>query len=175
MDLTIRDFILLLFALAFSAIFFLEPYHVARIEKRGIPQIAFVDFESYEITGDGVTGHLTGEKAEKFMDRLQVSNAQLIRLAPRGEESVRAKKALFFLNRRVELRGDVHLEKEGGWVLDTQRLTYIIDKKLYTTQGFSFVITYGSSVIHGKNLHYYQKSGKIKAESIDAKIAEEDI
>lgn len=175
MDLNIRHFIFLLFVLAFCAILFLEPYHVSPVVKRGIPQVAFTDFESYEIKRDGVTSHLKGKRAEKFSRTLRVTDARLVRLAPRGEESVRAKEAIFVFDKRIELKKDVRLAKSDGWRLDTDRLYYIIGKKLYTTRGSDFVITYGESVVHGRNLYYYQKSGKIKAESIDAKIAEEDI
>jgi LPS export ABC transporter protein LptC len=175
LDLNIRHFIFLLFVLAFSAIFFLEPYHVSPVVKRGIPQVAFIDFESYEIEKDGITSHLKGKRAEKFPRILRVERAQLVHLAPRGEESVRADEAIFFLQERIELKNNVHLAKSDGWRLDTDRLYYIIGKKLYTTRGSDFTITYGKSVVHGKNLYYYQKSGKIRAESIDAKIAEEDM
>ena len=174
MDLNIRHFILFLFVLAGAAIFWLEPHHVSLIEKKGIPQIAFIDFESYEITPEGVTNHLKGASAKKFLHTLRVQDAELVHLTPKGEESVRAKEAIFIENRGIELKDDVHLMK-SGWRLDTNRLFYVFEKKLYTTRGAPFVITYGQSVVHGKNLYYYQKSGKIKAESIHAKIAEEDI
>jgi LPS export ABC transporter protein LptC len=175
LDLNIRHFILLLFLLAFAAIFFLEPYHVSPVVKRGVPQVAFIDFESYEIKRDGVASHLKGSRAEKFQKTLRVEDAEMVHLAPRGEESVRAKEAIFVFDKRIELKEDVRLSRSDGWRLDTERLYYIIDKKLYTTRGSDFLITYGRSVVRGKNLFYYQKSGKIKAESIDAKIAEEDM
>ncbi len=175
MDLNIRHFILLLFILACAAIFLLKPHHVARIDKREIPQIAFIDFESYEIRPEGVTDHLKGREAKKYPHMLRVRHAELLHLAPKGKESVRADEAIFMEKRGVELKENVHLLKSGGWRLDTSRLYYIPQKKIYTTRGADFVITYGKSVIHGKNLYYYQKSGKIKAESIHARIAEEDI
>ncbi len=158
-----------------GAVFFLKPHHVAVVEKKGFPQVVFVDFESYEITAGGVTTHLKGEVARKFPERLSVEKVVLTRLSEGVEETVRATKALFRENESVELKGKVSLERSDGWRLDTSWLRYDIPRKLYSTRGTPFKILYGRSVVSGKNLNYYRKSGKIKAESIRAKIAEEDI
>ncbi|WP_300366950.1 LPS export ABC transporter periplasmic protein LptC [Hydrogenimonas sp.] len=175
MGLTIKHFILLFFALAVTALFLLKPYHVSYVNKKGVPQVAFIDFESYEITPKGVLNHLKGTLAKKFSDTLIIENPKLTRLAPRGKESLSARKAIFTQNRGIELKEDVHLSRSDGWNIETSRLYYDIASKLYTTEGSEFLITYGRSIVTGRNLYYYQKSGKIKAETIHAKIAEEDM
>ena len=45
---------------------------------------------------------------------------------------------------------------------------------IYSTQGDRFKAYYGENIVTGDNLKYYQESGKIFADKIDAKIYNED-
>ena len=174
MDLTIRSFLFALIVMAMVALLYLKPYHVTFREKRGIPQVAFFDFETYEIEAKGVFKHLRGDVAEKFGKRTVVEKPFLRRLADRGEERVSADRAIFVENRSVALQNHVRLRREDGWMMETNRLRYDLPNHLYTTEGAPFVITYGQSVIHGQALRYDQKRGTIQARTIHASIAEED-
>jgi LPS export ABC transporter protein LptC len=174
-DLNIRHFILLMTAAAVAALFWLKPHHVTFIEKKGVPQIAFENFVSYEIRKRGVTDRLEGEKALKFGKKLIVERPKLRRMGERGEETVAAERAIFVQGRGIELKKDVRLSRSDGWKLDTSYLHYDFAKRLYSTGKAPFVITYGESVVHGTALRYDQKRGKIWARTIHAKIAEEDM
>jgi len=174
-DLTIRHFILLLALLAVSALFFLKPYHVTIIRKEGVPQVAFYDFTTYDIEKEGVVGILRGTRAERFGKKTVVLEPDLRRRSPEGTERVRAKKAVLTEEEGIELKKDVVLSRSDGWTMRTSRLYYDIPEKYYTTYDLPFTITFGRSVVHGTALRYYQKSGRIKARRIRAKIVDEDI
>ncbi len=160
---------------ATAAIFFLKPHHVTIIEKKGIPQVSFHNFTAYEIKKSGVTDILKGKRAQRFGSQTIVDLPDLHRLGERGEETVSARRAVFTEKRGIELKKDVKLQRSDGWTMRTSRLYYDLRNRLYTTGSAPFVITFGKSVVYGKKLRYYQKSGKIRAESIRAKIAEEDM
>ena len=175
MDLNIKHFLFALLTAAVAALFLLEPYHVSYIDKRGVPQAVFDGFVSYEIGPGKVQSRLEGKRGKKFGKVLIVEDANLTRIAPHGWDAVRADRAVVRPERSVELKGNVILSRSDGWRMNAPRLHYDIRKELYTTRGDSFVITYGESVVHGKALRYYQKSGKIRAESIRARIAQKDL
>ncbi len=175
MGLNIRHFIGIMTIVSASALFFLQPYHVTIIEKHGVPQVAFFDFTTYEIEKSGVSAIVVGSRAERFGKKSVIQNPELRRVAEKGTETVRAKRAILTDNRGIELKKDVLLSRSDGWTMRTARLYYDIPKKLYTTFDAPFVITFGRSVVHGRALRYDQKSGKIKARSIRAKIVDEDI
>ncbi|WP_457596585.1 LPS export ABC transporter periplasmic protein LptC [Hydrogenimonas sp.] len=174
MGLNIRHFIALLGFGALAAIFFLEPYHTVIVEKKGIPQVAFFDFSAYEITDKGVTDILRAKAARKFGPKMVVDAPDLRRLAPEGEERVRARRAVFTEGEGIELKRDVVLRRSDGWRMQTPYLRYLEKKSLYTTLNEPFTITFGQSVVRGRALRYDQKRGKILARAIRAKISEKD-
>ncbi len=174
MDLNIRHFIGAMMLLALAAIFWLKPYHVSVTKHEGVPQVAFFDFDSYTIFPEGVRDYLKGSAAWKFGEKLMVYDPVLNRLGEQGREKVVANEALFVINKAIELKKDVLLEREDGWKMRTPYLYYDMRMKAYTTDRAPFVITYGKSIVTGRHLRYYQKSGKIKALSIHAKISRKD-
>ncbi len=175
MALNIKHFLLALLGAAVAALFLLEPYHVSYVDKKGVPQVVFEGFESYEIGPRKVESRLEGRRAKKFGQVLIVEEANLTRIAPHGVDAVRADRAVVRPERSIELKGGVVLARSDGWKMKAPRLHYDIRRRFYTTRGAPFVITYGESVVHGKALRYYQKSGKIRAKSIRARIAQKDL
>jgi len=173
--LNLKYSLLLLLTATLGAIFFLKPHKIGNVEKKGVPQVVFLDFKNFEITPDGVESMGRGLMAEKFATVMKVKSPAFRRVTPHGIESIRAKEALYKENRSLLFSKDVKLTREDGWIVSTQKLFYDFKKRVYTTKGLPFVAIYGKSVIEGKNMFYYQKSGKIIADSIKAKIAEEDI
>jgi len=167
--------LLLLFVVTLAAIFFLKPHRTGKVEKKGVPQIVFFDFKSYEITRNGVESIGHGLMAEKFTNIMKIRAPFFKRLTPAGSESVEAKEAIYTENRSLLFKNDVKLWREDGWRIATERVYFDIRRRIYSTQGLPFVARYGRSVVRGKNMVYYQKSGKIIADSIDANIATEDI
>ncbi len=135
----------------------------------------FADFISFEITKNGVESTGRGEIAEKFGRIMKIKAPYFRRLTSHGIESIEAKEALYTQNRSIYFSKDVKLMREDGWYVETDRLYFDLKKKIYTTQGRPFTAYYGKSVIVGRSMVYYQKSGKIRADSIKAKIATEDI
>ncbi len=175
MALNIKHALFILFAAALAAIFFLKPHKVGTVEKKGVPQITFFDFNSFEITEKGVESTGRGLMAEKFSHIMKIKAPRFKRLTPHGIESVEAKEAIYTEKRSLLFDKSVVLSREDGWRITTDRIYYDIKKRLYSTQGYPFTAYYGKSVVRGKNMVYYQKSGKIKADSIKADIATEDI
>ncbi|BDY13916.1 LPS export ABC transporter periplasmic protein LptC [Hydrogenimonas cancrithermarum] len=174
MDLNVKHFFGLLFLLMAGAIFWLKPHKVDVVKKKGVPQVAFIDFQSYEITPNGVEALMHGERALKFADYMHVELPEMKRLTPKGVESVKAKEAFLYDREGIELKERVHLARSDGWEITTDRIYYDLKKKVYTTKGLPFTARYGKSVVEGKSMVYEQKSGKISAESIRAIINEED-
>ncbi|NPA30261.1 MAG: LPS export ABC transporter periplasmic protein LptC [Epsilonproteobacteria bacterium] len=174
MDLNIRHFIGAMTLLALAAVFLLKPYHVSVSRKEGVPQVAFFDFDSYTIFPEGVRDYLKGSAAWKFGKKLMVYDPVLNRLGDQGREKVVAEEALFVINKAIELKKKVVLERDDGWRMRTPYLYYDMRMKAYTTDKAPFVITYGESIVTGRHLRYYQKSGKIKALNIHAKISRKD-
>ncbi len=170
MDLNIRHFVAILFAASVAALFLLKPHHVTFVDKKGIPQAVFYDFQTYEITPRGVNDILTGLTAKKYPHRLRIEAPRMRRQTPQGEESVAANVGEFREKRDIRLDGNVTLRRSDGWRLRTSHLRYAFAKRLYTTEGRAFVIDYGESRIWGRKLRYYQKSGKIYARKIRANI-----
>ncbi|WP_457595003.1 hypothetical protein [Hydrogenimonas sp.] len=175
MGLSIKHLLLLLFFTTLAAIFFLKPHKVGTIEKKGIPQIMFLDFKSYQISEEGVESIGRGLMAEKFGPVMKVKAPYFRRLTPHGVETIEAKEGVYTENRSLLFSRDVRLSREDGWRIATNRVFYDLKKGIYTTQGAPFVAHYGRSVVEGKNMVYYQKSGKIRADSIKANIVNEDI
>ncbi len=175
MDLNIKHFLLALLGAGVAALFLLEPYHVSYIDKKGIPQVVFDKFVRYEIGPRKIESRVVGHRARKFGQVLIVEEANLTRVSSHGEEMVHADRAVIRPERSVELKGDVLLVRSDGWIMKAPRLYYDIRRDLYTTRGAPFVITYGESVVHGKALRYFRKSGKIKAKNIRARIARKDL
>ena len=174
MALNLNTFLLILLAATIAAILTLEPYHMQIVTKKGVPQVAFERFVGYEIDARRIESRLEGRAARRFGAQTIVDRPKLVRIAKRGEESVQALKGIFVEGRRITLQKDVRLARSDGWRLSTDRLVYEIPVERYTTAGHPFVILYGRSIVKGKNLKYDRKSGKIWAEKIHAKIAEED-
>ncbi len=172
MDLSIKHFIAILFIVTIVAIFSLKPHRIAVVSKKGIPQVQFIDFESFEITPKGVDAWLEGALGEKFGEKLHVTRLKMKRLAPAGIEFAMAREALMDDHRSIDLFDDVRLSRSDGWRFETSKLRYDMRKKLYSTQGAPFVAHYGQSVVKGKNLVYRANSGKITAEKIRAHIYE---
>ncbi len=175
MALSIKHILIILFAVTLAAIFFLKPHQTGRVEKKGVPQIMFFDFKSFEITANGVESIGRGLMAEKFARLMKIKSPYFKRLTPHGSESVESKEAIYTENRSLLFKKNVKLWREDGWSITTDRINFNIKKKIYSTQGLPFVAHYGESVVEGKNMVYYQKSGKIKADSIKANIVTEDI
>ncbi len=175
MGLSIKHMLLLLFVSTLAAIFFLKPHRTGRVEKKGVPQVVFFDFKSYEITKKGVESIGHGLMAEKFANIMKIRSPFFKRLTPSGSESVEAKEAVYTEDRTLLFKKDVKLRRDDGWRITTDRIFYDIKRRIYSTQGLPFVARYGESVVRGKNMVYYQKSGKIIADSINANIATEDI
>ena len=170
MDLNIRHFVAILFVASVAALFLLKPHHVTFVNKKGIPQAAFYDFKTYEITSRGVDDILTGTTAKKYPRRLRIEAPRMRRRTPQGDESVTANIGELREKRDIRLDGNVTLRRNDGWRLRTSHLRYAFASRLYTTEGRAFVIDYGQSRIWGKKLRYYQKSGKIYARKIRANI-----
>jgi LPS export ABC transporter protein LptC len=169
-DLNIKHFLALLFVLTMAAVFFLKPHQVDVVKKRDLPQIEFSDFESYEITPQGVDALLQGAQAQKFIDYLYVTYPHLKRRSPQGIESMTANEAFFYDHKGIRLKEKVVLSRSDGWRILTERIYYALKEKYYSTEGFPFTAYYGQSVVMGKNMVYRQKSGKITADSIRAII-----
>ncbi len=175
LNLNIKHALFILLAAALAAIFLLKPHRVATVDKKGIPQIVFFNFESFEITKNGVESVGRGMMAERFSNVMKVKDPYFKRLAPHGVESIAAKEALYRENRNILFTKSVVLLRDDGWKILTERINYDIKKGNYSTQGYPFTAYYGKSVVRGKNMVYYQKSGKIRADSIKADIETEDI
>jgi len=173
--LSIKHLLLLLLAATLAAIFFLKPHKVGTVEKKGIPQIMFLDFESFRISRDGVESIGRGLMAEKFGRIVKIKAPYFRRLTPHGIETVEAKEGIYTEKRSLLFSRDVRLVRDDGWRITTNRVFYDLKKRVYTTQGAPFVAHYGRSVVEGRNMVYYQKSGTIMADSIKANIADEDI
>ena len=174
MDLNVKHFFGLLFLLTAGAVFWLKPHKVDVVRKKGVPQVAFVDFESYEITPKGVEALMHGRRALKFADHMHVELPEMKRLTPKGVESVKAEEAFLYDRKGIELKQRVHLTRSDGWKIVTDLIYYDLKRRIYSTKGFPFTAHYGESVVKGKNMVYEQKSGKISAESIRAIINKED-
>ncbi len=175
MGLSIRFFIALMFVAVMAGVFLMKPYHMQKRVPKKFPQVAFVDFDSYEIKTDGVKNHLRGKTAWKYHKKLLVDEPLLWHLGRRGVESVQSKTGLLMEGKGIELKHDVRLSRIGQWKMRTTYLYYDMKKKAYTTDKAPFVIRFGESVIRGRRLSYYQKSGKIYAHDIDADIDEKDL
>lgn len=165
----------LLFAATLAAIFFLKPHQTGRVEKKGVPQIMFIDFRSFEITEKGILSVGRGLVAEKFPQFMKIKSPYFKRLTPQGRESIKAKEAVYNEDGTLLFERSVVLKLEEGWQIDTEKTYFDLKRKVYSTAGLPFTARYGESVVRGKNMFYYQKSGKITADSIKADIATEDI
>ena len=174
MDLSFKHFVLLLFAATIAAVFLLKPHRIDVVSKKGVPQVQFIDFDSYEITKAGVDAWLKGALGEKYGPKMHIRKLKLKRRSAAGTEYVTASEALLDDHRSIQLEKKVYLTRSDGWKFVTQRLRYDMKKRIYSTQNLPFVAYYGRSVLHGTNLRYMEKSGKIMAQKIHAKLYEED-
>ena len=167
-------FIFLLFVSILAAIL-LKPFETLKAEKENLPQLKFVSFESFEITKRGVESIGSGSKAFKYDKKLIIKFPKFMRQTRKGVEIVSANNCIVVKDSYVKLYDLVELHRDDNFTIKSSRMLYDMQTKLYSTEGDRFEVYYGKNVVVGEALKYYQKSGKIYADKIEAKIFEEDI
>ena len=166
-------FITLLFGSVIAAVL-LKPFETIKIKKENIPQLKFVSFKSFEITKKGVESIGFGSEALKYEKRLTIKFPKFMRQTKKGIETVSANNGVIVEDSYVRLYDFVELSRDDNLTIKSSKMLYDMKTKLYSTEGNRFEAYYGKNVVTGESLKYYQKSGKIFADKIYAKIFEED-
>lgn len=163
---------MLLFSL--SLFVFLEPEKIDKVSGEVIAQLEIEDFTLYEIDENGVTSVVSGSDAKQYVSHYEVENAHYIENKNKLGEHLYADHARFEKD-IAYLNDNVRYFREDGLSFESDKAIYNTKKEvLYVPD--SFVLTQNENVVYGKELHYNSKTGKIKAEEIDANyyIAEDE-
>ena len=167
-------FIALLFGSIVAAIF-LKPFETIKIEKENLPQLKFISFESFEITKKGVESVGFGREAFKYERNITIKFPKFMRQTHKGVETVLANNGVIVEDSYAKLYGLVKLHRDDNLTIKSSKILYDMKTKIYSTKKDRFEVHYGRNVLTGETLKYHQKSGKIFADRIYAKIFEEDI
>lgn len=166
-------FIALLFGSIVAAIF-LKPFETIKIEKENLPQLKFISFESFEITKKGVEAVGFGREAFKYERNLTIKFPKFMRQMHKGIETISANNGVIVEDSYARLYDLVELHRDDNLTIKSSKMLYDMKTKIYSTEGSRFEAIYGKNIVTGEALKYYQKSGKIFADRICAKIFEED-
>jgi len=166
-------FIALLFGSIIAAAL-LKPFETVKVKKDNLPQLKFVSFESFEITKKGVESVGFGSEAFKYEKKLTIKFPKFMRKTNKGIETVSANNGVIVEDSYVRLYDLVELHRDDNLTIKSSKMLYDMKAKIYSTEGDKFEAFYGKNIVTGQALKYYQKSGKIFADRIHAKIFEED-
>ncbi|HIP15347.1 MAG TPA: hypothetical protein EYG74_07650 [Sulfurimonas autotrophica] len=166
-------FISLLFGSILAAIL-LKPFETVKFKKENIPQLKFVSFESFEITKKGVEYVGFGREAFKYKKKLTIKFPKFMIQTHKGVETISANNGVIVEDSYIRLYDLAELHRDDNLTIKSSKMLYDMKTKLYSTEGNKFEAYYGKNVVIGQALKYYQKSGKIFADRIQAKIFEED-
>ncbi len=174
MALNIRYFFIVLLFITIVASIFLKPFSSVKIKRENLPQVTFSSFKSFEITENGVESMGVGKEAYKYDKKIIIKSPDFMRRTANGIEKLSANNGIIVENSYVRLYGFAKLSRDDNLTIKSSKMIYNIKKSFYSTEGDKFVAYYGKNIMTGESLKYYQKSGKIFADNIYAKIFEED-
>jgi len=173
--LRVNIFFIFLLSGAIVAAILLKPFETLEAKKENIPQLKFVSFESFKITKRGVESIGFGSVALKYDKNLTIKFPKFMRQTSRGVERVSADNGVIVEDSYIKLYNSVELHRNDNFVIKSSKMVYDMKTKLYSTEGNRFEVKYGKNIVTGESLKYNQKSGKIFADKIEAKIFGEDI
>jgi len=172
--LNVKYFLIALLFGSIVAALLLKPFETIKIQKENLPQLKFVSFEIFEITKKGVEFVGFGSEAFKYERNLTIKFPKFKRLTNKGIERISANNGVIVEDSYVRLYDLVELHRDDNLTIKSSKMLYDMKTKLYSTEGNRFEAYYGKNIVTGEALKYYQKSGKIFADRIYAKIFEED-
>jgi len=152
--------------LSFALFVFLRPEAVVKSDDKEIAQLELEDFMVYEMDKNGVTSVVSGSSGKQFTKYYEVENAHYIENKNQLGEHLYADKARFE-NDIAYLDDNVRYFREDGLSFESDKAIYNT-KKEHLFVPDKFVLTQNENVIYGKKLNYHSKTGKIKAQKIDA-------
>jgi len=162
----LTHFFIMMLGLSFSLFVFLKPEALDKFNGETIAQLEIEDFTLYEIDKTGVTSVVSGSIAKQYKTHYEVENAHYIENKNKLGEHLYADHARFEKD-IAYLNDNVRYFREDGLSFESDKAVYNTKKEnLYVPD--KFVLTQNENVVYGKELHYYSKTGKIKAESIEA-------
>ena len=165
-------FIFLLFGAIIASIL-LKPFKTFKAKKEDTPQLRFVSFESFKITKKGVESIGFGSVALKHNKKLIIKSPKFMRQTNKGIEIISANSGEIVEDSYIKLYNFVELRRNDNFAIKTSKMVYDMKTEIYSTKGSRFEVNYGKSIVIGESLRYNQKSGKIFADKIKAKIFEE--
>lgn len=170
----LTHFFIVMLGFSLSLFVFLRPEVLVKPSGEEVAQLELEDFILYEIDKTGVTSVVSGTSGKQYETRYEVENAHYIENKNKLGEHLYADRARFEED-IAYLNENVRYFREDGLSFESDKAVYdTLNEKLYVPD--DFVLTQNENVIYGKELHYDSKTGKIKADTIDANyyIAEEE-
>jgi len=168
----LTHFFVLLLLFSISLFVFLKPQELSHLNGKEIAQLEIEDFIVYELTKKGVESVLSGTIGRQYSAYYEVENVHYIENKNRLDEHLYADRGRFEKN-IAYLNDNVRYFREDGLSFESSKAIYDTKKELLHVPT-SFILTQNENVVYGNELHYNTKTGKIRAQNIDASYYIED-
>ncbi len=153
--------VLLLFIGVWLVLF--RPVEIDSSHIKNLPQLEFKGFVFTSLDSQGVQLAIKGKSAAKIDNMLMVENIEV----ERHKNHLQAQRGIY-KNDVVKLLGNVKLSAPTMY-LSTQKALYYLSTHLVSIET-PFVLKTKEVVVHGKRLVYNEKSGTVRAYTIQAVI-----
>lgn len=151
----------------------LSPQKVHLQEEEEIAQLEFENFKIYEISNEGLSKTLEGEKGEKYKERYVVEMAEMRQRGISFVETLNSNMAIYDTD-ELFLYGDVIYQRGDGLQFFSDNLTYE-NKNAFMYVNGAFTLEQNGSIINGFELEYEKNNGKIRALNIDSYILTDNL
>jgi len=168
--LNVKYFFIALLLGSIATVVLLKPFKTIEIKRKGYPQLEFISFKSFEITKDGVKSISSGSKAFKYDKKVVIKFPKFTRQTKKGVERVFANNGIVVENSYIKFYDSVELHRDDNLTIKSSKILYDMKTNTYSTKRDRFEAIYGKNIVNGEALKYCQKSGKIFAKKIYAKI-----
>ena len=168
----ITHFFVLVFLFSISMFVFLKPQAYTKTDGKEVPTLEIEDFTVYELDQTGVQSVLSGTKGRQYKTHYDIKHAHYRQNKNAISENIYADKGRFEKD-IAYLDDNVRYYREDGLSFESEHAVYNT-KREYLYVASDFVSTKNENVVYGKELHYYAKTGKSRAQKIVATYYYED-
>ena len=168
----ITHFFTLLFLFSVSMFVFLKPQAYIKSDQKEVPELEIEDFTVYKLDEAGVESVLSGTSGDQYETHMNVEHAHYIQNKNKFGENLYADRGRFE-KEIAYLDENVRYYREDGLSFESEHAVYNT-KKEYLYVADNFTLTQNENIIYGKELHYYSKTGKSRAQKIEANYYYED-
>ena len=168
----ITHFFVALFIFSVGMLVFLKPQDYTKSNGEEVAKLEIEDFTVYKLDKTGVQSVLSGTSGRQFKTHYDVKHAHYQQNKNAFSENLYADRGRFE-KEIAYLDENVRFYREDGLMFESEHAVYDTVKE-YLYVASNFVLTKNENVVYGKELHYYAKTGKTLAKSIEANYYVED-